>query len=134
MSGLSDHDQIRHLLAAYCHTCDDGQFDRFAQLFTEDAQFTVMGGTRTGREEIKAWMEASLPPEIRGKHIISEPAIVVDDAGATASVRTDYAFIGRAGDGLGVTSTGRYLDHLVRDADDQWRIASRRIVFLGEPE
>ena len=57
------------------------------------------------------------------------------DDGATAAVRTDYAFVGRDRQGnLGVTSTGRYVDRLVRSTDDRWRFASRRIVFLGDPD
>jgi uncharacterized protein (TIGR02246 family) len=134
MSTISDHDQIRHLLASYCHACDDGRFDDFAALFTEDAEFTVMGGTQTGRDAIKVWMAEAQPPERRGKHLISEPAITVDDGGATASVRTDYAFVARDKSGLIVLSSGRYLDRLARGDDGRWRFASRRIVFLGDPE
>jgi uncharacterized protein (TIGR02246 family) len=131
---MSDHDEIRTLLADYCRHCDDGRFDLFAQLFTEDAQFTALDVTHTGRAEIEAWMESVLPPPVRGKHMISEPAITLD-GGSGASVRTDYAFIGRAKDGsLVVTSAGRYLDRLARGDDGVWRIASRRIVFMGDPE
>jgi uncharacterized protein (TIGR02246 family) len=131
----SPHEAIRALLAAYCRLCDDGRFDEFAQLFTDDAEFSVMGSTHTGRDAISTWMAAAQPPERRGKHLISEPGItLVDDTHATC--RTDYAFVGH-GSGerqLVVTSTGRYVDRLRRDDDGQWRFAARRIVFLGEDE
>jgi hypothetical protein len=41
--------------------------------------------------------------------------------------------VGRVGEKgrLGVTSTGRYHDH-VRRHDGVWRFAAREIVFLGE--
>lgn len=135
MSDLSDHDQIRELLAAYCQSCDDGRFDDFAGLFAEDAEFAVLGSTHTGRAAIKEWMEGAQPPERRGKHLISEPAITVADDGASAAVRTDYAFVGRDPQGnLGITSAGRYVDRLVRSADGPWRFARRQIVFLGDPK
>jgi uncharacterized protein (TIGR02246 family) len=133
MTELSDHDQIRQLLAAYCQTCDDGRFDDFAQLFAEDAHFIVMGETHVGRAEIQVWMAGAQPPELRGKHMLSEPAIAVADDGASADVRTDYAFVGKGGGRLTITSAGRYVDRLVRSADGQWRFASREIVFLVDP-
>lgn len=129
------HEAIRGLLAAYCRLCDDGRFDEFALLFTADAEFSVMGSTHTGRDAIKSWMEAAQPPERRGKHLISEPGItLVGDA--TATCRTDYAFIGHGSEKgqLVVTSTGRYVDRLERGDDGRWRFAARRIVFLGEDE
>jgi uncharacterized protein (TIGR02246 family) len=133
---VNDHEQIRRLLADYCHACDDGDFDLFADLFTEGATFTVMGDTHRGRAAIRAFMEAAQPPERRGKHIISEPAIALDGDGASAHCRTDYAFVGRGSDArsLAVTSTGRYVDRLERGPDRRWRLADRRIVFLGDPE
>jgi uncharacterized protein (TIGR02246 family) len=140
---MSDHEDIRALLAAYCQRCDDGKFDEFAELFEEQAEFIVMGETRVGRQAISTWMAEVLPPPVRGKHIISEPAIelIIDLHGTdgdvlpeAATCRTDYLFVGRDKDGnLGVTSSGRYLDRLVRSTDDgRWRFASRQIVFLGE--
>lgn len=125
----SDHEAIRTTLARYCHRCDDGDFERFAELFTDDATFTVLGATQHGREQIRTWIEASLPPEVRGKHLISEPAIELD--GDEARAATDFVFVGRAGDGYAITSAGRYLDRMQR-VEGAWRIASREIVFLGE--
>jgi uncharacterized protein (TIGR02246 family) len=133
----SEYDAIRSLLAAYCQTCDDGQFEEFALLFVENASFVVMGGTQVGRDAIRAFMEAALPPEVRGKHIISEPLIQllpVVGGGLTATAQTDYLFVGKLpGGGLGVTSSGRYLDHLDRGADGRWRFGRREIVFLVDP-
>jgi uncharacterized protein (TIGR02246 family) len=133
----SEYDAIRSLLAAYCQTCDDGHFEEFGELFVENASFVVMGTTHVGRAAIRAFMEAAQPPERRGKHIISEPLITllpVVGGGLTATVQTDYLFVGRIPDGgLGVTSTGRYVDHLDRGADGRWRFGRRQIVFLGDP-
>lgn len=129
MAAVSDHDQIRSTLARYCQHCDDGRFDAFADLFTDDATFTVMGTTQTGRQQIATWMAEVQPPEARGKHVISEPFIELD--GDSARAATDYLFVGRTHDGLAVTSTGRYLDEL-RRGPGGWQIAAREIVFLGD--
>ena len=125
----TDHDAVRSVLAQYCHLCDDGRFEEWGELFTDDAVFTVLGTTHEGRETIQAFIAAAMPPEARGRHLLSEPHVTI--SGDTADVATDYAFVGRTAGGLAITSTGRYLDRLVRD-DSTWRIASREIVFLGD--
>jgi uncharacterized protein (TIGR02246 family) len=127
------HDQIRGTIAAYCQTCDDGRFDEFAELFTLDAEFAVMGQVHRGRDAITAFMSASQPPERRGKHMTSNTLIELDASGDAAAVFTDYVFVGRTKDGrFAVTSVGRYHDRMVRDAGGHWRIARREIVFLGD--
>jgi len=129
---IESHEAIRRLIALYCQLCDDGRFEEWAELFTEDATFTVMGGTHTGRPALREFMLAAQPPEARGKHATFEPVIEV--SGDQARAWTDYLFVGRVGDGgrLGVTSVGRYHDHLRRE-HGTWRIAAREIVFMGEP-
>lgn len=130
---LADLEAIRRLLALYCQLCDDGRFEEWAELFTAEATFTVMGTTHTGRAGLQQFMAEAQPAEARGKHVAVNPLIEVD--GNRARAWTDYVFVGRVGEGdrLGVTSSGRYHDDLVRDDDGRWRIAARRIVFLGEP-
>lgn len=129
-----DLDDIRRLLALYCMLCDDGRFDEWAELFTEDATFTVMGTTHTGRAQLQAFMAAAQPPEARGKHVAINPVIEVGMGPEDARAWTDYIFVGKVGEKgrLGVTSAGRYHDHL-RQEDGTWRIAAREIVFMGEP-
>jgi uncharacterized protein (TIGR02246 family) len=128
---IEDHEAVRRLVALYCQLCDDGRFDEWTDLFTEDATFTVMGQTHTGRAALKAFMERSQPPEARGKHCTFEPLIEL--AGDEGKVWTDYIFVGTVGEKgrLGVTSAGRYHD-VVRKEQGTWRIAARTIVFLGE--
>ena len=130
-TGLADQSAIRRVLALYCMLCDDGRFEEWAELFTEDATFTVMGGTHTGRAELQAFMAAAQPPETRGKHVAVSSVIELTADGARAW--TDYIFVGKVGEKrrLGVTSAGRYHDHL-RQEDGTWRISAREIVFMGE--
>jgi uncharacterized protein (TIGR02246 family) len=119
---------IRRTLARYCHRCDDGDFDAFAELFRADARFVVLGQEHVGPDAIKAFMEQAQPPEARGKHFLGQSDIAVD--GERADVVTDYTFIAKRDGGYAITSAGRYHDTLVRDDDGEWRFAARRIVFL----
>jgi 3-phenylpropionate/cinnamic acid dioxygenase small subunit len=125
------HDAIRRTLAAYCQLLDDGRFDEWVEVFTEDVALAVMGQTAHGRDAVRASIEPVQGPEVRGRHMLSEPLIAVDPSGDRASVTTDYCFLARD---LTVMSAGRYHDVLVRHADepDRWRIAQREIVFLGD--
>jgi 3-phenylpropionate/cinnamic acid dioxygenase small subunit len=122
---------IRRTLALYCQFCDDGRFDEWGQLFTDDAEFSVLGNTHVGRAEVQAFIEAAQPPELRGKHVCANSIIDVSDDGDSAEALTDYIFVGKSPEGMVVTSAGRYHDTFVRDGD-RWRFRTRRIVFMGD--
>jgi 3-phenylpropionate/cinnamic acid dioxygenase small subunit len=123
---MSDEEDIRTTLAQYAHFCDDGRFDEWADLYTEDATFSVLGQTYKGREAVKSFIIKGQPPERRGKHICFNSVIEVE--GNEAWVVTDYAFMDKQ---KMITNAGRYHDRLVRNRD-RWRFAERRIVFMGE--
>jgi uncharacterized protein (TIGR02246 family) len=123
---------IRRTLARYCQRCDDGDFEAFAELFAADATFTVhgFGEPHVGRDAIKGFMAASMPPEKRGKHLIAQSDIDVDGVAGTATAVTDYTFVAGANFDYAVTSAGRYYDRMVKGDDDVWRFAAREIRFL----
>jgi ketosteroid isomerase-like protein len=123
---VSDEDAIRRTIAQYCQLCDDGRFDEWADLYTDDATFSVMGMTYTGRADVKAFIEKGQAPERRGKHLCFNSIIDID--GDSARAITDYVFIDKQ---HAITSAGRYHDRLIRQPD-RWRFAERRILFLGE--
>jgi 3-phenylpropionate/cinnamic acid dioxygenase small subunit len=123
---VSDEDAIRRTIAQYCQLCDDGRFDEWADLYTDDATFSVMGKTYTGRADVKAFIEKGQAPERRGKHLCFNSIIDIDGDSARAS--TDYVFIDKQ---HAITSAGRYHDRLIRQPD-RWRFAERRILFMGE--
>ena len=121
------HADIRATLARYCQYLDDGRFDDWTALFTEDCEFRVMGRHLVGRDELRAFVEPAQAEEMRGRHLISEPLVEVD--GDSAVVKTDYAFVGRD---LAVQSSGRYHDVLACGDDGEWRFREREIVFVGD--
>ena len=121
---MTDEEAIRRVLATYCQTVDDGRFDEWEQIWTDDATFTVMGTTHTGRTALRSFIEAAQPPERRGKHLNLNH--VIDVTGDEATAASDFAFAGRVGEGWAITQVGRYLDRLVRTSEG-WRIAAREI-------
>lgn len=125
----NEYDAIRRTLAQYAQLCDDGRFDDWADLFTEDGRFAVYDQSYTGRDELKNFMEKAQPPERRGKHVIA--AAVIDIEGSQARASTDFVFVAKRDGKFIITSAGRYIDRLVRETD-RWRFAERRIVMMGE--
>jgi uncharacterized protein (TIGR02246 family) len=125
-----DEDQVSRTLAGYCQYLDDGDFDRWVELFTEDARLLFGGRTTVGRTDIRSYMEQVQPPRGRGKHITSN--ILVDVHGDSAIAHTDYLFLRPTDQGLVPIATGRYHDELVRDGD-RWRFRQREITLLGPP-
>jgi len=123
-----DEDQVRRTIAAYSQHCDDGRFDQWSDLFTDDARLVVAGRTTDGRDDIRSYMESVQPPEARGKHITANCLVEVD--GDAAVARTDYLFVRAQPEGLTLVATGRYLDQLVRDGS-RWRFRQREITLLG---
>ena len=122
---LLDTAAIRSLLAACCQTLDDGRFDEWASLHTEDCRFAVMGTRTRGRAEMRAIIEPFQTAELRGKHMISESRI--DLSGDTAAATTDFAFVAKDNQ---ILQTGRYHD-VLRRGPGGWQLAGREIVFTG---
>lgn len=123
------HEGIRRTLAAYCLLCDDGRFEEWGELFTEDTRFHVMGTTHHGRAGATGFIEAGQPPERRGTHVVSSSIIEVDPGASTARAWSDYLFVDRNG---AIINVGRYHDELVCDDDGVWRFSLREIVFKGD--
>ena len=125
MSG--EESGIRRLLAMYCQLLDDGRFDEWIELFTDDIEFVVMGMHKHGHAELRGFIEPSQQADARGKHMISEPWIEIESAGQ-ATATTDFAWVSKQG---AVGQSGRYHDRIVDD-DGRWRFRRREIVFTGE--
>ena len=117
---------VRRTTAEYCQTCDDGRWDEFALCFAPDAVVQVMGKDIVGRDAIRDWISAAMPPEKRGKHIAVNSLIEVDGDDIRAS--TDFMFLALGASGPTITTVGRYVDRFVH-LDGRWVFASREIVM-----
>jgi uncharacterized protein (TIGR02246 family) len=122
---VEDELAIRRLLASYCQLVDDGRFDDWIALFTDDAEFVVMGMHKRGHDEIRGFIEPTQQPDVRGVHTISAPIISLD--GDTATSTVDFVWLSRAGD---IGQVGRYHDVVVRRPQG-WCFRRREIVFAG---
>jgi uncharacterized protein (TIGR02246 family) len=127
---LDDEIQISAMLAAYSQLLDDGLFEPWSDLFTEDARLSFPGRDAEGRDQIRALMEKVQPDGARGKHMTANSTVDVD--GDTATGTTDYLFVRGGAEGITIVSAGRYHDTLVRQ-DGRWRFRERRITFLATP-
>lgn len=125
---MTDHEEIGRVVARYCHLLDDGRWDEFAQLWAEDAEFVLEGQSTTGRGAIRAAIEATQPPERRGRHLTANLEITVD--GDRATHTCDFMFWARNKEGRStLLFLGRYDDRLVR-IDGEWQLARREITFF----
>jgi uncharacterized protein (TIGR02246 family) len=125
-----DEDGIRRTLADYSQLCDDGRFEEWARLFSDDARFVVSGQVTEGRDAIRDLMARMQPPEARGKHITSNSLVDLDGDSATAT--TDYLFVRATADGPVIVAAGRYYDRLARHGP-RWQFRERAITMLGVP-
>jgi len=132
---LADRINIINTVTSYPHTLDEGRYDDWLDLFTDD---TVMKGVVPGDEllvvsgkEAVAVMagvrRAGRPADLQRRHAIST-VNVVEQSADSAYVRA-YMQISTAGtrDGMKVVTSGTYHFWLSRQADGDWRIGNWEI-------
>ncbi len=129
---IEDTVAIQQLMALYGHVIDDGDLDRLADVFTDDAVFDLSGMTgevHRGLTAIRAFFALGAPPHPPSHH--TSNVLVVAD-GATMRVRSKWMTIHRASGGM---KTGDYADVVVRERG-AWLIRQRVATarwFRGAP-
>jgi hypothetical protein len=118
---------VRRTLAAYCHLCDDAEFESLAEQFAADGVFIFLDEVVTGRPALAKWFEARQPSERRGKHLTTNTIVEVD--GDHARAVSDFLFVVATPAGVQPTMTGRYRDELTR-VDGRWLITRREATLL----
>ena len=125
---LEDKDSIRELLARYCHYGDGLDYERWLDLFVDDASLVIGEGTaHRGKSALREFVVARIPPEGRSrlKHCVMNEIIEVD--GDRARALSTILELKRADDGaIEPRLAGRYEDELVRTRDG-WRFQTRRV-------
>jgi uncharacterized protein (TIGR02246 family) len=119
---MIDSEGVRYTLAQYSQFVDDRSFDDLADLFTDDAKWTVLGTTYSGRPAIRTYMSTWQPGKQLTKHLTLNSVIDTEESSARAT--SDYIVVYQTDQGGVVKRAGRYLDELRKD-DDRWRFASR---------
>jgi 3-phenylpropionate/cinnamic acid dioxygenase small subunit len=117
-----DRESIRELTARYNLAADSRDLDGYADCFTEDGAFEIVGLARLeGQEPLKAMIGALDFPTL---HVSADAVIDVD--GDTATQRCAFMLFARKPEAndLVVLTTARYTDRLVRTAQG-WRFTER---------
>jgi uncharacterized protein (TIGR02246 family) len=82
---LRDEADIRDLMLAFARGLDERDWDAYANTFTEDGLFEIMGQRRVGRAEIAAGPARDLVQFDRTQHYSTNHRIEVDGDRAAAS-------------------------------------------------
>lgn len=128
---LEDREALRELRAKYTHYWDDGDAERFIDLFTEDAVFQMgPSGVVTGKEALRRGVVASIGRSEFGIHFTTDE-LTEFTGPTTATGVCRFAFHG--GRAPNIQGAGSYVDEY-RKTDGGWRFVSRRIRFfyMGE--
>jgi ketosteroid isomerase-like protein len=123
-----DKEAIRELIARYCFHFDNGEFEAWLDLFTDDGVFDLGArGCFAGRAALRKFL-TNIPltdgqPLMR--HFVTNVIIKVHGDGARAD---SYVLVVRGGDSVGISVAGRYEDRFVK-VGGAWRFRERRVHF-----
>ena len=123
-----DREAIRELIARYCFHFDNGEFEEWIHLFTEDGAFDLGArGRFAGRSALREFL--TVVPLVDGRppmrHFVTNIILHVADDTATA---LSYVLVVGAADVPTVNVAGRYDDRLAK-IDGTWRFTERRVYF-----
>lgn len=129
LAELQDREQIRELLNAYGSTLDRRDFDAFAKLFTDDAEYISGTATRGGpaiAASLKRIMEENtLGFRAPNYHVLFNEAIEVDGDTARSTSQSFFVVPDEANRPQ-IAIMASYDDELVRDGAT-WKF-KRRVV------
>jgi uncharacterized protein (TIGR02246 family) len=113
---------VQDLFAQYAHRIDARDFERFGELFTVDADYSLGGNAQQGRDAIKDFLR-SVMTNPGGTHIITNVSVRAGDDGA-CSAAADYLLTRRpeAEAPFAIVGVGTYDATVVLD-DGAWRFA-----------
>jgi uncharacterized protein (TIGR02246 family) len=130
ISVLEEKEAIREVMSAYCFYVDNGDFGKFADLFTADGLFeTGPLGKLRGRKAIHDFIAAHVPRAGEGparKHCTMNHLIRVN--GDEAHADSYVVVLRESENGIIASLAGRYEDQLVRE-NGEWRFKVRKIHF-----
>jgi uncharacterized protein (TIGR02246 family) len=104
-----------------------------ANLFMENAAFSMGGQTWNGRDAIAAGLQAlrdnaPVGPGSRSRHILTNVQIEAQDD-RTATARSCFLLVDASTTPNAILATGEYRDQLTRIGPD-WLIANRNVVLV----
>lgn len=119
---ISDYLEIRDLSARYNRLADLGDGESYSKLFTQDAEFEIVGNrVYRGRKEIASAASATKVTV----HITMDPVIELDEDEATQRSRLITCYRALDISRNEFVATGWYIDQLKRTSEG-WRFFRRR--------
>ena len=131
---LEDERDILDTLHRYGQAADSGDDQVWAELFTEDGEFSALDRAGTvllrevGRSALASWMRNFRAGETRiSKHVVLAPVIVLDGTSATVT-----SYLTRIIENIdpyappALLLMGRYEDQMAKGADGKWRFRRRK--------
>jgi 3-phenylpropionate/cinnamic acid dioxygenase small subunit len=124
----STYDACRDLIMDYAYYRDHPGAEHYVALFTEDAELSILGDIRKGREAIRERMRTVTGSTV---HLMSTVRITEVSPKEATGVSYVTVYTGPAGDGphtvSGYAIIGEYHD-VFRKTDAGWKIAKRTLV------
>jgi uncharacterized protein (TIGR02246 family) len=120
---------IHDLVARYCHACDSGDGEAYADVFTEDGIMAAPPSLEAkGREELAMVAISAAQGNVAPRHLVS--SLLIDGEGDRATLRAYCEFVAIVGESRShqVLSSGIYHDDLVK-VNGQWKFARRNFVL-----
>ena len=121
-------EEIRSLLARYCHTLDDGRADDVVATFCENGSASLPGfGVITGTANLQATYE-SIKPLTPQRHVVQNTDIHTR-SDSEVQATSDLLFLLHGKHGWTVQLVGRYEDTICNH-DGTWRFHARVLEFV----
>ena len=135
---MNDYESVRRTISLYSQLMDQGRFDEFGDLFTEDATSTSIAGavnpvswTARGRLEIVDNTRRIVGKLLEAGDVIHQAVNpVIDIDGDTARAWWDVVVIQITDSGFTPLRSGRYQADFVRSGT-RWKISQRTLVQCG---
>lgn len=120
---VSDLDEIQDLYQKYCTAFDGGQSEEYANVFTEDGQFTLPDGkVLSGRDRLRHLATVASARPGHSKHFVLN--LTVDIADDVATGAAHVVAVNVDGPDVDLLMAGEYHDQLIK-VDDAWLFAQR---------
>lgn len=117
-----DREAIRRLKHEYCYLIDDGDYEEWVDLFTDDGQFSLGETTFAGHDELYEFATERFDSVYETTaHVVSNPLIDVEGDEATGRWYLMLAY--RTPDGEVGWKQTTYEDEY-RKVDGEWKIVS----------
>jgi ketosteroid isomerase-like protein len=126
LSAVVDRQAIDQLIAGdYPRALDSGQWEAYADNFTEDGELSLLDQAVKGRQAIIDFVSA-LPADNRVVHVITNLSYEIQ--GDTATGGAYWQDVGMANNAPAVVAAGHY-DDTLRKVNGAWKIANRAILI-----